>query len=360
MLSCLLGAACAEAPAVRSRWNFQPRAKVVQTAVEAFHGPTDDTFLPPPCAAWSCSRDMSAMTTNVKQRPDRFNRITGPAAHAFRRSLVQRGGKPDDRGFTFADCFLREDEGALVPGTGVNGIPPIAQPGTVPIAEGADGTIARRAKIKRDKESATFIRQHLRLHFNEDLKHELDQPRFRENGPEVFDHIMTTRRQRLTAAENTEVKTELSRMYEFPLDISGENSVFLLVQVLRVIRLLLPHGSVTSDELAEYLLRSMALTPGADALLFLEAVAELGAPAGAIDAPDVRRFQTPPSAATVAAAAAAVPPRPPPPPTRDLARIAAHFHTLWRDSARSRDAPPYACQGPGLLRDPTPCRASEI
>ena len=26
MLSCLLGAACAEAPAVRSRWNFQPRS----------------------------------------------------------------------------------------------------------------------------------------------------------------------------------------------------------------------------------------------------------------------------------------------------------------------------------------------
>ena len=97
MLSCLLGAACAEAPAVRSRWNFQPRAKVVHTAVETIHGPTDDAVLPPLCAAWSCSRkDMSARTTNVKQQPDRFSRITGPAAHTFRRSLVQRGGKPDD------------------------------------------------------------------------------------------------------------------------------------------------------------------------------------------------------------------------------------------------------------------------
>ena len=38
MLSCLLGAACAEAPAVRSRWNFQPRSNVVHTAVEAIHG----------------------------------------------------------------------------------------------------------------------------------------------------------------------------------------------------------------------------------------------------------------------------------------------------------------------------------
>ena len=38
MLSCLLGAACAEAPAVRSRWNIQPRTNVVHTAVEAIHG----------------------------------------------------------------------------------------------------------------------------------------------------------------------------------------------------------------------------------------------------------------------------------------------------------------------------------
>ena len=54
---------------------------------------------------------MSARTTNVKLQPDRFNRITGPAARTFRRSLVQRGSKPDDRGFSFADCLLREDEG---------------------------------------------------------------------------------------------------------------------------------------------------------------------------------------------------------------------------------------------------------
>ena len=38
MLSCLLGAACAEAPAVRSRWNIQPRSNVVQSAVETDHG----------------------------------------------------------------------------------------------------------------------------------------------------------------------------------------------------------------------------------------------------------------------------------------------------------------------------------
>ena len=251
MLSCLLGAACAEAPAVRSRWNIQPRANEVHTAVEAIHGPTDLAVPPPLCAARSCSqRDMSARTTNVKLQSDRFNGIAGPAARTFRRSLIQRGSKPDDRGFSIADCLLREDEGALVSGTGVNGIPPMAQPGTVPIAEGVGGTSARQAKSRRDKESATFIRQHLRLHFNEDLKNELDQPQFRENGPEIFDHVMTTRRQCLTAAEDTEVKTELSRMsIEFPLDISGENSVYLLLQVLRVMRLLLPPGSVTSDEL---------------------------------------------------------------------------------------------------------------
>ena len=38
MLSCLLGAACAEAPAVRSRWSLSTRSNVVHTAVEAIHG----------------------------------------------------------------------------------------------------------------------------------------------------------------------------------------------------------------------------------------------------------------------------------------------------------------------------------
>ena len=66
-------------------------------------------------------------------------------------------------------------------------------------------------------------------------------------------------------------------------------------------RLLLPLGSVSDDEL-----RAIA---GASSLLFLEAMAELNAPAGAIGTPGVRRFQTPPPAAAVAAAAAAVPPR---------------------------------------------------
>ena len=38
MLSCLLGAACAGAPAVRSCWNLLTRSNVVHTAVEAIHG----------------------------------------------------------------------------------------------------------------------------------------------------------------------------------------------------------------------------------------------------------------------------------------------------------------------------------
>ena len=45
---------------------------------------------------------------------------------------------------------------------------------------------ARRCKSKRDKESATFILMHLD---NEDLKDELSQPQFLQNGPEIFDHI---------------------------------------------------------------------------------------------------------------------------------------------------------------------------
>ena len=140
MLSCLLGAACAEAPAVRSRWNIQPRANVVHTAVEAIHGPTDLAVPPPLCAARSCSReDMSARTIDVKLQFDRFNGIAGPACRIFRRNLLQCGGRADDRGYSIADTLLRQDEGALVSGTGVNGIPPMAQPGTAGIPRGRPG-----------------------------------------------------------------------------------------------------------------------------------------------------------------------------------------------------------------------------
>ena len=70
--------------------------------------------------------------------------------------------------------------------TGVNAIPAVAQPGAVPIPVGAGAAHARRCKSKRDKESATFILMHLD---NEDLKDELSQPQFLQNGPEIFDHI---------------------------------------------------------------------------------------------------------------------------------------------------------------------------
>ena len=114
MLSSLLGAACAEAPAVRSRWNIQPRTNVVHTAVEAIHGPTDHAVPPPLCAARSCSQgDMSARTIDVKLQSDRFNGIAGPAARIFRRNLIQCGGKADDRGYSIADTLLRQDEGAI-------------------------------------------------------------------------------------------------------------------------------------------------------------------------------------------------------------------------------------------------------
>ena len=112
----------------------------MQTAVEAIHGPTDLAVPPPLCAARSCSQgDMSARTIDVKLQFDRFDGIAGPAARTFRRNLIQCGGRADDRGFSIADCLLREDEGALVSGTGVNGIPPMAQPGTAGIPRGRPG-----------------------------------------------------------------------------------------------------------------------------------------------------------------------------------------------------------------------------
>ena len=85
----------------------------------------------------------------------------------------------------------------------------------------------------RLRETATFILIHLD---NEDMKDELDQPQFSQNGPEIFDHIMNTCLQALTAAEIMEVKTELSQMSIKHTVGSSENSVNLLLQALRAMQ----------------------------------------------------------------------------------------------------------------------------
>ena len=48
-----------------------------------------------------------------------FDCIPSDRAKRFRRNLLQHGSKADKFGYTFADCFLRRDQGAVVRGTDV-------------------------------------------------------------------------------------------------------------------------------------------------------------------------------------------------------------------------------------------------
>ena len=100
-----------------------------------------------------------AVNMDIKVAFETFDMTPGAAGKRFIRNLLLHGGKADARGFTFADCFLRTDEGAVVgPAFGAGGPAPgaVAMPGAA--AQALLATQARRARIKGSFE---FVTRHL-------------------------------------------------------------------------------------------------------------------------------------------------------------------------------------------------------
>jgi hypothetical protein len=96
-----------------------------------------------------------SMTIDIKLRFQPTDMTPGPDGRRFQRDLLNLGGKSDNRGYSYADTFLRLDEGAVNgpaggPGGAAAGAPVIA--GTP--AQIRDAQAARRTRLK---EACTFL-----------------------------------------------------------------------------------------------------------------------------------------------------------------------------------------------------------
>jgi hypothetical protein len=69
---------------------------------------------------------MPERSIDIKLLFEQTDMTPGPKGRAFRRDALLHGGRTDDRGYSYADHFLRQDEGAL----DINGNPMVgARPG---------------------------------------------------------------------------------------------------------------------------------------------------------------------------------------------------------------------------------------
>ena len=97
-----------------------------------------------------------AHTVDIKIAFERYNMVPGPGCRTFRRNLMQHGGKSDSRGYSIWDTLMREDEGAIAPGTGIFGVAAVPQPGA-PVLAGAGAAEGTRLHRGRVKDSAVFL-----------------------------------------------------------------------------------------------------------------------------------------------------------------------------------------------------------
>ena len=201
---CLVSCVPETLVAVRSRLNCSPNRSVLERGgliqdVPGAHCNT--THLAGACSA------MSSHTIDIKLAFTPYDCVPGPACREFRRNLLQLGAKTDDRGYSLADCFLRQDEGAADTGTDVPGVLHVlaaTAPGPLPGGAGHDK--ARIARAKRLKDSAAFLVQHIS---DATVKQILAQPHLVQNGPEMFDYIMGTCLIPLTGSELHELRAKV-------------------------------------------------------------------------------------------------------------------------------------------------------
>lgn len=271
-----------------------------------------------------------ARTVDIKISFERYDMVPGPGCRTFRRNLMQYGGRSDTRGYSLWDTLVREDEGANAPGTGVQGVAAVPQPGA-PLIVGAaaavlDGQRLGRARLK---ESANF----LLMHIDDDASRDI-LAQFAQNGPEIFDYVMTNCLVPLSADDLFELRTKIWQTSIKHTVGSTEATVRDLLKSIRQNVLLLAPAVMTNDEIAEIILRAIAK---ASVHLFESAMDEVNAPAGPIGVVGSRKHQLPPPPAAVAAAAAAG--LPPPPNTRDLMAIVAEYDKKWKAAIRSKAIP---------------------
>ena len=87
---------------------------------------------------------MTSRTIDIKLMFEQTDMVPGPKGRIFRRNVLLHGGTTDDRGYSYSDHLLRQDEGAL----DINGNPVVGAPA---LPAGAGAAAARRAYDKRQR-----------------------------------------------------------------------------------------------------------------------------------------------------------------------------------------------------------------
>jgi hypothetical protein len=282
----------------------------------------------------------STRNVDIKLSFDRYDMTPGEPGRKFRRNLLLHGGRTNKLGYSYADCFLRKDIGALNgpiewaalglpnPGPAV-GAPPIP-PGNN--AQSREATAARRALTK---EAFTFMFSHI------------DHPptdvvaagaRYFQDAAEFFDYAMGTVITPLGTIEIGELNTEWFLLTIITDVGCSENTVRDLDTLLLVLNMERPVANqFTNDQICE---KMLTMIKDASRTIAPEALDELQRVEGAPGQPRVRQFQGP--------APGGGAPRP-----RDRNALVNHFHALWRDAVRNGRLPKLAKVGarsPPLLK----------
>lgn len=105
-------------------------------------------------------------TVDIKLSFERFDMTPGEKGREFRRNLLLHGGRTNARGFSYADCFLRLNEGALAgpiawAAMGLANPGPAAGAPAMPPGNNADSRAAESARRALSKEAFRFMVAHI-------------------------------------------------------------------------------------------------------------------------------------------------------------------------------------------------------
>ena len=275
---------------------------------------------------------MAVRNIDIKLLFDPTDMTPGPKGRAWRRDALQHGGKTDDRGFSYADHILRQDEGAL----DINGNPVVGAP---PIPGGAGAPAANRAYLKRKKESYTYLLQHVTCASTKIL---MADPPYFQYGAAVFDYVCG----QIVVAYDTSDIEELNlrwQLLEIITDIGvSENTVKEVLVRLRVENVDRPVANRYSDD--EIAVKLLTMIVHGSTTFAVAANKEVNAAEGVPGQPGVREYQL--AVPALPGPGGAALPRP-----RDLNGIVNYYHSQWRDAVR-RGAIPIAPATGSLMPKP--------
>jgi hypothetical protein len=259
-------------------------------------------------------------TIDVKIHFKQTDMTPGPEGLDWVQDCLNLAGKTDDRGYSYADTLLRQDEGAVMRGQLPFAAGAVAQPGAPPIGAGAGQQAGERLRRGRVKGAFTWVLTHVAARAHQQI---LSKPPYFGNGPEAFDYV----REHIVEVPSTTAVEEMNiKWYTLSIAVdvgSSENTVKDILTLLQFENALRPEAhQFSTDAIAEKLL---SMIQKGSKTLTNEASRELNAVEGVPGQPNVRLHQMAPAVLVLGGA---------PVRRRDLTAIVSSFHTQWRDAVR--------------------------